>query len=216
MSHVLLFDFDGTLGQSLPHWVHAFHNSLVDYGIETDLPSVIEKCFGRHTHDIAAHFNISNPEAFRERVWQRVLDRMHLVETYPAVHSAITSLRSHAQSLAVVTNSRRGHIAPVLDRWQLAHAFDTVVTIEDVSKGKPNPEPILTALERLKAGTEAAWMIGDSLADIHAAHAAGVRSIAFSPVDNHPFAERRQLEAANPTHIVESYDEIVSILTPAR
>jgi pyrophosphatase PpaX len=188
---------------------------LLDHGVEVDLAFAIEHCFGRPSVDIASQFKISNPEAFRERVWQRVLDRMHLVEQYPAVQSTITKLRAHAKSLAVVTNSRRGHVAPVLDRWQLAHAFDTVVSIEDVSKGKPNPEPLLTALERLKAEPESAWMIGDSLADIHAAHAAGVRSIAFSPADNHPYSERQLLEAANPTHIVESYHEILSILAPS-
>ncbi len=216
MSHVLLFDFDGTLGQSLPHWGHAFQHSLLDHGIEVDLSLAIEHCFGRPFVEVASQFNISNSEAFRERVWQRVLDRMHLVEQYPEVHTTITKLRAHAKSLAVVTNSRRGHVTPVLDRWQLAHAFDAVVTIEDVSKGKPNPEPLLTALERLNAKPEAAWMIGDSLADIHAAHAAGVRSIAFSPSDNHQFAERQLLEAANPTHIVESYEEIFSLLATAR
>ncbi len=215
MSHVLLFDFDGTLGQSLPHWGHAFRNSLADHGVEVELSYVIEECLGRPTAEIAAQFNITNLEAFRERVWQRVLDRMHLVEAYPSAHATITQLRSQAKALAVVTNSRRGHVVPVLDRWDIAHAFDTVVAIEDVTTGKPNPEPILTALHRLQAKPDAAWMIGDSLADIHAAHAAGVKSIAFSPPENHQFAGQDQLRAANPTHIVESYEEIFSILTNA-
>jgi pyrophosphatase PpaX len=177
-----------------------------------ELSKAIEVCFGKPSLEVAAQYNIVNPPAFRESIWQRVLDAVPLVEGYPDLEATLTELRPHSQAFAVVTNSRRGHVTPVLERLALADRFETVVTIEDVAKGKPSPEPLLLALQKLQAAPERAWMIGDSLPDIHAGHAAGVKTIAFSPSENHQFVPRHILEEAKPTFIVDSYKEVLSVI----
>lgn len=208
----VLFDFDGTLGRSLPHWAAAYQESLRDHGIMMDYTEALRACFAHSASLEVQSLSDAERAIFRERVWQRVLERMTLVEKYPDLVETLHELRKGDFATAVVTNSRRGHVSPVLHRWEIAHSFDTVISIEDVSKGKPDPEPIHRAIEVVKASTATAWMIGDSLADINAGKAAGVRTIAFAPPENHEFVDPDVLRAASPTHVAHSYREVKEII----
>jgi pyrophosphatase PpaX len=215
--NVALFDFDGTLGRSLYHWAAAYHESLALHGVEVDLATALDACFNRRLSEIVSHFKVKDSQALRETVWQKVKERMPLVESYPNVTKTLESLKTLRYALGVVSNSRREHIAPVLERWSIAHLFDTVVTIDDVSNGKPSPEPIHKALTHLNASPANAWMIGDAVIDIHAGNAAGVRTIAFSPPENHSFVSTDTLRDAQPTHVAHSYQDIVAFINrPAR
>jgi pyrophosphatase PpaX len=62
-----------------------------------------------------------------------------------------------------------------IERW-----FDVVVTCDDTAAHKPDPEPILLALERLGVRPEDAAYVGDSPFDVGAARAAGVFAVAVS------------------------------------
>jgi HAD superfamily hydrolase (TIGR01662 family) len=207
-----LFDFDGTLGQSLPHWTSAYGETLQHHGVSWEAEKVIKACLNRSQRDVLEELAIPDHEAFKEGVWRRVKDRMHLVETYPDILETLHELRAHSFAIAVVTNSRKGHVGPVLKRWEIEHHIDALVAIDDVSNGKPHPEPLLHALQLLDIPPSRAWMIGDSLADVHAGAAAGVRTIAFSPTENHPYMPTDILKEANPTRIAHSFREIARIL----
>lgn len=208
----VLFDFDGTLGRSLHHWAAAYQDALSEHGVSMDYPAARRACFSS-AHATGEHLNpIADRHAFKELVWERVLGRMPLVDAYPDLVETLHQLRSRSFATGVVTNSRRGHVHPVLQRWELTHSFDVMIAIEDVSKGKPDPESIHQALEHLKVPATSAWMIGDSLADIDAGNAAGVRTIAFSPPENHEFANPAQLREAKPTYVAHSYREVQQII----
>ena len=180
-----------------------------------DTREVIEACFVRNQSEVLAELKIEDHHSFREGVWDRVKQKMPLVESFSDLQELLQSLRAHSHVLGVVTNSRRGHVAPVLERWELSAHFDVFVAIEDVTKGKPHPEPIERALEMLQIPAGNAWMIGDSLVDIHAGKAAGVKTIAFSPPENHPFVDTETLRAAEPTHVAHSNQEIKKIILSA-
>ena len=208
----VLFDFDGTLGQSLDHWAEAYRDSLSVYGVTVDRETAIEACFNRAIIDITTRFNVSQPHLLRETIWDKVKERMPLVETYPDVASTLRTLSACKFQLGVVSNSRKGHIIPVLERWEMQDIFNAIVTIEDVKKGKPDPEPIHKALELLNVEAHQAWMIGDSVVDIRAGNNAGVKTIAFAPRGNHDFVGIDALRAENPLHIAESYDELLRLI----
>jgi len=56
------------------------------------------------------------------------------------------------------------------------HLFDVRIGTDDVKNVKPDPEPVLLALERLGVNKEEAIMIGDNSHDIEAGHNAGIRA----------------------------------------
>ena len=212
LTPALLFDFDGTLGMSLPHWSEAYRDALQELGVTLTSEEAIEACFHRNQKDVALAYGMTDPSSFRERVWALVKQRMPQVQTYPEVAVMLNKLQGQSVGLAVVTNSRRGHVEPVIDRWGFRSHFQAFVSIEDVSEGKPNPKPIEVALKTLARPSSQAWMIGDSVVDIEAGHAAGVKTIAFHPPENRPFIPLDRLRKANPTAIISSYQELYSVI----
>ena len=60
--------------------------------------------------------------------------------------------------------------------------FKVVITFEDYANPKPNPEPILKALEKLRVGASRAVYIGDTLADFEAAKKAGLKNVRIGNV----------------------------------
>ena len=64
-----------------------------------------------------------------------------------------------------------------LRKFGLEDDFDAIVTADDTTKHKPDPEPVLITLEKLGAKPEEALMIGDSMFDIKCAHNAGVKAV---------------------------------------
>ncbi|WP_249664425.1 HAD-IA family hydrolase, partial [Lysinibacillus sp. D4B1_S16] len=56
------------------------------------------------------------------------------------------------------------------------HLFDVRIGTDNVKNVKPDPEPVLLALERLGVDKDDAIWIGDNSHDIEAGHRAGVRA----------------------------------------
>ncbi|MET8263164.1 HAD hydrolase-like protein [Micromonospora arida] len=91
----------------------------------------------------------------------------------PGIVRAMRRLRMNGMRQAVVTLQRRHRIA-LLALGAVTTLMDTFVTFED-AKPKPAPDPVLAALFRLNVPPHEAWFVGDTVTDIVAGHAAGVR-----------------------------------------
>ena len=78
---------------------------------------------------------------------------------------------------------------------------------------KPDPEGILSALEHLGVAKEKAVMLGDTDKDLGAAKNAGIDSILFYPKIHQQFYERQEFEAFEPAFVLESWNELASLLS---
>lgn len=103
-----------------------------------------------------------------------------LVKEFPHVNEVIAALHERGIKLGVVTTKIRPSTLKALETFGLLQYMDTIVTINDVEHPKPHPEPVLTALDRLKSDPQRTLMVGDSAADIQSANAAGVSSAAVA------------------------------------
>jgi pyrophosphatase PpaX len=117
-------------------------------------------------------------EDYRRTYWAK---KPGLIRLYPGVKSILERLHSRGVKLGVVTQKVRlfdidGHSAGAskeLEELDIADLFSVVVGFEDVSQYKPDPEPIIIALNNLTVQPREALMVGDSAADIESARAAG-------------------------------------------
>lgn len=94
------------------------------------------------------------------------------------VKEVLARLKEEGIKTAVVTSKRRELAKRGLKLFELDKYFDVLVGLEDTEKHKPEPDPVLKALELLKSPREEALMVGDSPYDILSARSAGVRSVA--------------------------------------
>lgn len=208
----LLIDFDGTLGDTLPAWTDAFDAALKHHGVHVAEEDVIRYCFHSCPDDVIRAHDIPNGVAFKERVWTSVVERMNSVEPFDEVIETLAALRSHGFKLAVVTNTRRVAIEPVLSRWNIRDHFEAVVTIEDVSYGKPDPAMLHCALNKLNVSPSRTYILGDSKSDVVAGQRAGIKTIGFSPPQNWRYLALEALRFTEPSHLVHSYADLRDVL----
>lgn len=123
---------------------------------------------------------------------------------------ALERLSAEGRRLAVVTAKRRTTLALAFEVLpELRRFFDVTVGAEDTTRHKPNPEPLLLALERLGANADDAVYVGDSPFDIQAAKAAQVGSVAVTWGRIH---SRARLEREEPDAVVDTVEELLGAL----
>jgi len=174
---VWLFDFDGTLvdthGVILDCYRHAALQVLGE-----ELPAdVVAANLSRTLREASAEVAGDRAEEFFD-VYVAHSMALHADEVWPfeGVTEMLMRLRDDGCRLGIVTSKLRSVVELVLDQVSYGPAFEVIVTVDDTELHKPEPEPILYALERLKVGPDAAIYVGDSPFDILAARAAGVAS----------------------------------------
>ena len=86
-------------------------------------------------------------------------------------------LQARRIPMAVATSSRAPHALGHLGTAGLLDRFDAIVTRDDVTAPKPDPEPYLLAAQRLSIDPAACLAIEDSHAGVRAAHGAGMQTV---------------------------------------
>lgn len=207
-----IFDFDGTLGLTLPSWTSAFGAAMREHGFTPTEEELIRYTFHSCTDEVIRNHGIEDGPHFKEQVWSAVVEHMESVEHYPLVPETLAALRNEGCKLAVATNSRRVAVEPVLRRWNIHHHFDAILTIDDVSYGKPDPEMIHRALNKLGLSPAHTYIVGDSQADVKAGKRANIKTIAFSPEENRKYLAFDVLRDLQPSHLIHSYQDLWEIL----
>lgn len=86
-------------------------------------------------------------------------------------------LDAHGIRRAIATSSSRARTDHHLGLMGIAQRFEHIVTRDDVTRGKPNPDPFLTAAKKLGIAPAHCLVLEDSFNGIRAAHAAEMRVI---------------------------------------
>ena len=129
-----------------------------------------------------------------------------LLLAYEGIEDSLRALRSEGRRMAIVTS--KSHDAVDL-AWKvlpsLRDLFDVVIAAEDTERHKPEPDPLLEALERLGAGPENACYAGDAPFDLMAGRAAGLTTIGVT----WGFFPAEQLAVLEPDAMVDTPDELL-------
>lgn len=117
-------------------------------------------------------------DAFNALCFERItLACEEAVPLKPGAKLLVEQLSLRDVPIAVATSTGRDMAHRFLDQAGLKPHFDHIVTRNDVSNGKPNPEPFLTAAKRLDLAPENCIAFEDSHNGVRAAHGAGMATI---------------------------------------
>lgn len=208
---VVLFDLDGTLIDSGPIILASMrHAALTVLGTEPD-EELVRSAIGGP--GLIAQMRDLDPERVDELVeaYRAHNEPLHdTLESFDGVLDLLGVLRAEGRRLGIVTAKRRATVELAFRRFPaLRDAFDVVVGAEDTVRHKPDPDPVLAALDRLGAAPEDAAYVGDSPFDVRAAKAAGTFAVAVGWGGIHA-AERLAEEA--PDALVHSTAELHAVL----
>jgi pyrophosphatase PpaX len=122
---------------------------------------------------------------------------------------ALARLKQEGRTLGIVTAKRRSTAELAFEHVPFGHLFDVIVGGDETERHKPDPEPIVLALERLGARAQDAAYVGDSPFDIAAGKAAGVFTVGVTWGRIHG---RERLEPEHPDAIVDTPRELLAAL----
>jgi phosphoglycolate phosphatase len=176
---VWLIDLDGTLIDSSEGVVRAFHAAQSALQEEPAEPELIRASIGYPFRETVSRLSQLSFDDFFPLFREEALATMHMhSRLLPGAAELLATLAGQQKRLAVVTSKRSDNAHRILERLEIASYFSTIVGDETCAHNKPHPEPILHALSQLRAVPSDAVVLGDTTADIGAAHAAGVPVIA--------------------------------------
>jgi 2-phosphoglycolate phosphatase len=207
-----VFDLDGTLVDSRADIVSAVAFALAEHGAPARSAEEIASFVGDGARLLVARaLGLPNGDTHVEAVLATYLARYeaHPVDATAPMPGALAVLEALSElPLALCTNKPRRVTELVLERLGLAEHFDIVVAGGDVGRGKPSPEPLLYAAERLGVPPSRVAMVGDGGQDVECGRAAGAFTIAVLG----GFASEAVLRAACPDRIIASLVDLPALV----
>jgi HAD superfamily hydrolase (TIGR01509 family) len=181
----LLFDLDGTLVDTMPVHHRAYAEVFAARGVTLTLADYMSAIGGPAKEAIPHMLQAAGVQAvgrddvsiIHERK-KAVFDRM-LRAMPPQPLPAATLLKASAgtKKLALVSSGNRNGVLAILDIMGWREVFGAIVTGDDVTKGKPHPEPYLSASTLLDVLPGRCLAFEDAEAGIMSARAAGMSVI---------------------------------------
>ena len=181
-----VFDWDGVIIDSSVHHEESWERLAKETGYELP-PGHFKKGFGMKNEFIIPNLLkwTSDPTLIEQlSLMKEALYREIVVEwglkPLPGVVEWLNELRAHQIPCAIGSSTHRLNIETGLKLIGLKHCFRSVVTAEDVSHGKPDPEVFLVAASRISVPPERCVVFEDAFVGIEAAHRGGMKVVAVA------------------------------------
>jgi HAD superfamily hydrolase (TIGR01509 family) len=181
MIEAVIYDLDDTMVNSDPLHARAWEELLQPYGhVFADLPEELRAGFiGMRVkdivHEIADYLKLEG--TVEELYEQRANAFLRIVRTelepMPGLTDSLDRFKNAGYKLAVASSGARQYIDLVLSKFSITDYFDTVITGDDVTVGKPDPETYLVAASKLDVAPANCAVFEDATKGIQAAKAAG-------------------------------------------
>ena len=183
---VVAFDLDGTLADTAPDLTAALNHALTLLGRTTVPAEAVRHMVGHGARallqkGLAATGEVN--EALVDQGFPIFLDHYeaHIADgsrPYAGVEQALDLLAGQGVALAICTNKLEGLARRLVEAIGWSGRFAAIVGGDTLPQRKPDPAPVLAAIQR--AGGGRAAFVGDSISDTDAARAAGVPCVAVT------------------------------------
>jgi len=209
---LVIFDWDGTVMDSVPKIVTCLQNTAKQLGIdiptEQQAKDVIGLSLVKATEALfPAHLHLNDELVAGYKAQYRELD-VTPTPLFADVETVLNQLSDAGMQLAVATGKGREGIDRLLKESGLGKYFVNIKCSDD-AKSKPSPDMLEQILREQDIAKHDAVMIGDSQLDMAMANAAGIACIGVS-FGAH---SKAQLEQHTPLCVVDSYQQLLHVLT---
>lgn len=210
MISTVLFDLDGTLLDTNELIIQSFMHALEGRTQEPYTREALIPHMGKPLTDQLKLFSGQENVEELVQIYRAFNFSKHdeLVTAFPYVQETLARLHAAGIKIGIVTAKIRKTTEMGLMLCGLMPYISSIVTVEEVSKSKPDPEGIYRALRELGSEGETAIMVGDSQYDIQAGHNANVMTVAVS----WSLKGRNVLLQENPTYIIDDIRELLPIV----
>jgi HAD superfamily hydrolase (TIGR01509 family) len=213
---VVLFDMDGTLLDSQQALLGAFRDATTEvlgapFPIEREDADRVIQLSSKDVFPELAGGDREAAKRIEESFQRSYRGRTDELTLFPGVREMLAALHEEVDTLGVVTSKSRVRLDRDLEQNDIAHLLDVTVCGDEVPVAKPDPGPIIAAMEMLSVKPAGVLYVGDGANDVIAAHSAGIRVVGAG-YGFHPEACR----AAGPDHWIEAPIDLLRIVGSIR
>lgn len=212
MIKAILFDFDGTLANTIDLIIATFEHTC-----QTVLGSVPAR------EKIVNTFGLPLPEAMLKlsgradlveemrNVYREYNDNHHddMIQSIDGVTEALAALKARGVKIAVVTSKKPRMLHRGIACLGLAPYIDAIVALGDTKASKPHAEPMLAACAKLGVKPEECLCVGDSPFDLQSGRNAGVKTVA---VRYTAFVWEKILAEGKPDYVIERPEDLLELV----
>jgi HAD superfamily hydrolase (TIGR01509 family) len=156
----ILFDFNGVIINDEPIHQGLIKDILLQENLLPDESEYRDLCLGKSDRaclqDILSRRGRVLSDAYiaklvqqKSEAYQKKLAALENLPIYPEISDFLAQLQEKQLPMAIVTGSVRAGVELVIERAAITQYFSVIITDEDVSEGKPQPEGYLLAIEKL-------------------------------------------------------------------
>lgn len=185
------FDFDGTLANSFPSLIHPFQVAFATEGVflsENDVNELMHMAFVQMCDKLGIHeekrmlhvYEIMTSEMNKD-------EEISKISIFPEAKETLLRLKEMGKKIAIVSGNHTDYIQRVMTIHHLNESFDFYVGGNSTKEAKPDPEPLLKAMELSNHPNKNECIyIGDSLQDVACAKNAGIDGILIDRKGEYP------------------------------
>jgi len=181
----IILDFNGVVISDEEYHRESWRRFVKELGIELTEKELQKNVFGKRESEIfpfllnreVSEVEVENLSAKRNKIVYELEGKLLPV---PGVEEFIRKVKREKIPLGLATNSRRSYLNHVLNEFQIEDAFDVIVTAEDVTIGKPDPQIYLKTAKLLHSNPKNCLVFEDSLHGIEAAKNTEMKVIALT------------------------------------
>ena len=208
----IIFDFDGTLVDTAPLIIATMQETISLLGLP---PKSAEECkatIGLRLGEIPGVLwpeRVGLGEIFADN-YRRIFDRLKrplAVKCFPGVTDGLRLLHRRGLGLAIASSRNHKSLAEYVEQFDLGDCFGMLVGGDDVSNGKPAPDPVLSILDRLGWRAEETLTVGDAAVDILMGKGGGTLTCAVT----YGNGTEQELASAHPDYTVSCFASLIEI-----
>lgn len=203
---LLLFDFDGTIADTLGDALEILNILSGEFGFRRLDPEELQKARDMRTRELMAYLGVSATKlpGISRRGNEEMIKRIGHVMPLPGVPEVLAILRGHGVRLGIVTSNSEANVRNFLTR----HDLDYFEMVLSSSKLLGKAREIRIAIKKSGLPKDQILFVGDESRDIEAAQKAGIPIAAVTWGYN----SVKALEAMKPEYVIEKASELLGIV----
>lgn len=204
---LLIFDFDGTLANTLPHIVNCILKCIKKFNLKPLSKEDVEKYSGAVLADALKHLGATEeqlPEIkkyYADIFFEDITD----IYLYENVSDTLNELKQRGYTLAVASNRGKNTMIPLLESLDIIQCFDTIVGESDVENKKPSADMVELILKELNCAKDETLVLGDTRFDVLMSKNADCKSCYVC----HDEKTNEDVLALNPDFVIYNFSELL-------
>lgn len=207
----IIFDFDGTIGDSQALIVKTLQDTMRKRGLEVKSDAECAATIGLRLDEAFVQlFEMSAEEGMACAETYRVIfeeNKQHLiVQPFPHVLETIHTLHRQGYQLAIASSRGSDSLFGYVKQMGIEDCISSIIAGDLVEHVKPAPDMVFKALEEMNGTVEEALVVGDMTYDVDMAHNAGAKACAVT------YGNATREELKNAEYIIDDFAELLDIL----